>query len=252
MGNKNSTKSSGTGGRGSDRSGQQETNRRKNEVNPNIVKAGTKKVKEEIKKSGTDMYGGVASKATNEYLVSIGEATRGNPYKDAKGNITGYSYRLTSKGHKMKYGTYNAGGPQNPTAMGTAGKGGIMNQIPISEKMFEQQKKIKSIGLAVVSLGAPMLVGQVMRAGAADAFNATYADYKKSFNAKFDKLNANTFSSANNNTSTQNKETANLAFGETNTEVASNNKKSKTTKNTKKYLAGSGQDESSTKRTFYS
>ena len=56
MGSKNSTKSSGTGGRGSDRSDQQETNRRKNEVNPNIVKAGTKKVKEEIKTSGTDMY----------------------------------------------------------------------------------------------------------------------------------------------------------------------------------------------------
>ena len=248
MGSKNSTKSSGTGGRGSDRSGQQETNRRKNEVNPNIVKAGTKKVKEEIKKSGTNMYGGVASKTTNEYLVSIGEAKRGNPYKDSKGNITGYSYRLTSKGHKMKYGTYNPGGPQNPTGMGTVGAGGIMNQIPISEKMFEQQKKFQAIGLAVLSLGGGPIVGSVMRAGAADAFNSTYGDYQKSFNAKFDPLNANTFSASNKQNNT---ETANLAMGET-TQVSSNKKsKSKTTKNTSKYFAGMGVDESTKKRTFY-
>ena len=63
------------------------------------------------------MYGGVASQATNEYLVSIGEAKRGNPYYDNKGNITGYSYNLTGKGHELKYGSYNPGGAQNPTAM---------------------------------------------------------------------------------------------------------------------------------------
>ena len=85
----------------------------------------------------------------------------------------------------------------------------------------------------------------------ADAFNSTYGDYQKSFNAKFDPLNANTFSASNNSNKQNNTETANLAMGET-TQVSSNKKsKSKTTKNTSKYFAGMGVDESTKKRTFY-
>ena len=242
MGSKNSTSSGGSGGRGSDRGGRQETNRRRNEVNPNVVKAGAEKVKKAIKKSGSNMYGDLASQKTNEYLVSIGQAKRGNPYYDHKGKITGYSYNLTAKGHKMKYGTYNAGGPQNPTGMGTVGKGGIMNQIPISEEMFESQKKLQMIATgAMASLGVP-----VMGAAFADYNSKKYSDYKKSFQANKAMGEVNYSSTTANST-----ETANLAFGDT-TDVTSNKKnKSKTTKSTNKFFAGTGTEESTKKRAFY-
>ena len=89
MGSKKSTNSnSGGGGRGD---GRKETNRRRNEINPNVIEGGTKKVKKDIgfnqkkhptegivdsyalksKKGGTGMYGEEVSKTTNEYLVSI-------------------------------------------------------------------------------------------------------------------------------------------------------------------------------------
>ena len=118
MGSKKSTNSnSGGGGRGD---GRKETNRRKAEINPNIITAAQNKVKKDIgfnqrkhptegivdsyalksKKGGTGMYGEEASKATNEYLVSIGEA------KKSKNG----SYFLTSKGRKMKYGDSNVMG----------------------------------------------------------------------------------------------------------------------------------------------
>ena len=133
------------------------------------ITGGTKKVKEEIKKSGTDMYGGVASKATNEYLESIGEATR----------TGGGGYMLTAKGHELKYGSYSPGGPQNPTGMGTVGAGGIMNQIPISKKMFESQKRLQMIATgAMATLGVP-----VMGAAFMDYNKKKYDDYVTSFNS---------------------------------------------------------------------
>lgn len=137
------------------------------------VTGGKKKVKEEIKKSGTDMYGGVASKATNEYLESIGEATKGSQNPDGS-----YNYRLTGRGHELKYGSYNPGGPQNPTGMGTVGAGGIMNQIPISKKMFESQKRLQMIATgAMATLGVP-----VMGAAFMDYNKKKYDDYVTSFN----------------------------------------------------------------------
>jgi len=51
--------------------------------------------------------------------------------------------------------------------------------------------------------------------------------------------------------SKENIETANLGFGTTETEVASNKKKSKTTKKTSKYFAGQGSDESTNTRTGF-
>ena len=133
------------------------------------ITGGTKKVKEAIKKSGTDMYGGTASKATNEYLVDIGEAT----YNEATGG-----YILTGKGHELKYGSYNPGGPQNPTGMGTVGAGGIMNQIPISKKMFESQKRLQMIATgAMATLGIPLMGAAFM-----DYNKKRYSDYVTSFN----------------------------------------------------------------------
>ena len=239
MGDKNSTSSNSNAGAG-DRSN-------------NATKKATKAVKKAVSFSQTkhptegivdsytfkdgkknQMYGGQVSKATNDYLVSIGEAKK----------TGGGGYMLTSKGWKMKYGSYKAGGPQEGSAMGSGGAG-IMSQIPISEKMFERQKKIQSIGLGVLSLAAGPLVGTVMRAGAADAFNSTYGDYRKSFQAN-KAMGSVDYSSP----TTQSTETANLAMGDT-TQVTNNKKKSKTTKSTNKFFAGTGTEESTKKRAFY-
>ena len=83
-----------------------------------------------------EMYGGRSSQFTNEYLVSIGEAKRGNPYYDHKGKITGYSYNLTSKGREMKYG-------QSGGAMGSGDPTGIMSSTAISRTMWESQKEVQ-------------------------------------------------------------------------------------------------------------
>lgn len=90
------------------------------------------------KKDVGEMYGGKASQMTNEYLVSIGEAKRGNPYYDHKGKITGYSYMLTSTGREMKYG-------KSQGAMGSGDPTGIMTGTPISQQMYESQKQVQSL-----------------------------------------------------------------------------------------------------------
>ena len=249
MGSKKST-SSNAGGRGS---GRKETNRRKKDSATNQTQGATKAVKKAVSFSQTkhptegivdsytfkdgkknQMYGGQVSKATNDYLVSIGEAKK----------TGGGGYMLTSKGWKMKYGSYTAGQTQTGSAMGS-GQGGVMGNIPISEKMFERQNKIKALMLGGLSLMAGPIVGTPMRMAAADSLNAKYGDYKKSFTANL--AMGNTQPTA----SKENIETANLGFGTTETEVASNKKKSKTTKKTSKYFAGQGSDESTNTRTGF-
>ena len=186
-----------------------------------------------------EMYGGQVSMETNKYLEDIGEAKKGSQNPDGS-----YNYLLTSKGWKMKYGSYTAGQTQTGSAMGS-GQGGVMGNIPISEKMFERQNKIKALMLGGLSLMAGPIVGTPMRMAAADSLNAKYGDYKKSFTANL--AMGNTQPTA----SKENIETANLGFGTTETEVASNKKKSKTTKKTSKYFAGQGSDESTNTRTGF-
>ena len=186
-----------------------------------------------------EMYGGQVSMETNKYLEDIGEAKKGSQNPDGC-----YNYLLTSKGWKMKYGSYTAGQTQTGSAMGS-GQGGVMGNIPISEKMFERQNKIKALMLGGLSLMAGPIVGTPMRMAAADSLNAKYGDYKKSFTANL--AMGNTQPTA----SKENIETANLGFGTTETEVASNKKKSKTTKKTSKYFAGQGSDESTNTRTGF-
>jgi hypothetical protein len=112
-----------------------------------------------------EMYGGRASQMTNEYLVSIGEAKRGNPYYDHKGKITGYSYMITAQGKEMKYG--KSGG-----AMGSGDPTGIMSSTAISRTMWDAQKDVQQL----MKLG-PM--GLMMSASKAN--EASYNKYLNSF-----------------------------------------------------------------------
>ena len=206
-------------------------------------KKGTKNVlalKLSKTKGGTSMFGSEASQATNEYLASIGEAKKGNPYYDHKGNITGYSYFLTSKGKEMKYG-------KSEGAMGSGDPSGIMSSVPISEAMFEKQKKIQTVALAGMSLAMPMGGGQLLRAAAADTFQRPYSDYISTF-YKGQSGEAN-FAKAE-GFANQGKDTANLAMGTTVSD-GGEKKSTKFTKKTTKYFAGSYADESKKKRKFF-
>ena len=143
---------------------------------------GEKKTKAyNLKGKDRDLYGKEASQATNEYLVSIGEATRGRKLDDGT-----YGYMLTSKGKEMKYG--KSGG-----AMGSGDPTGIMSSTPISAKMHERQKTIQAIALGAMSLAFPSTgIGAIggfgLRATAADALKNKgqkgYNEYMKKFEKK--------------------------------------------------------------------
>jgi len=149
--------------------------------------SGEKKTKAyKLKGKDKDFFGSEASQATNKYLVSIGAAKQGNPYYDDKGNITGYSYLLTSKGKKMKYGI--SGG-----AMGSGDSTGIMTSIPISQPMHKTQKFIQGIATMAMSLvmpktGVGAFGGFALRSTAADSFQSMnqkgYNTYMKKFEQK--------------------------------------------------------------------
>jgi len=121
--------------------------------------------------TGDQMYGGAASAATNKYLESIGEATQGSQNPDGS-----YNYLLTAKGWEMKYGSYTPGQAQEGGAMGD-GSSGIMGGIPISEEMFDSQKKLQ-----MIATGAMALAGVPVMGAAFAEYNANkYSDYVNKF-----------------------------------------------------------------------
>ena len=264
MGSKKSTSSSSGNGGGSYGGGEQNKKERKKVIKKIQTKKGIKVVKKKLgitemkhgpmdylqtkkgtkdvlalklsgTKGGTSMFGSEVSQATNEYLVSIGEAKRGRKLDDGT-----YGYLLTSKGREMKYG-------KSQGAMGSGDPSGIMSSVPISEAMFEKQKKIQTLALAGMSLAMPMGGGQLLRAAAADTFQRPYSDYISTFyegqsgEANFAK--AEGFAN-------QGKDTANLAMGSTVSD-GGEKKSTKFTKKTTKYFAGSYADESKKKRKFF-
>lgn len=188
----------------------------------------------------THMYGGTLSTATNDYLVDIGEAT----YNEATGG-----YNLTPKGWALKYGSYTAGGPQNPTGAVGGNTGGVMGNTPLSDQMFEHQNKMKNIIFGALAVVSPFPVSAVLGQASEQAHNqkGKYGDYIKSFEA------SQTANLAMGSVSNQNPETANLGMGDT--EVASNTttnkKKGKTHKKTGNFFAGTGVDESTSIREFF-
>ena len=243
MGSKNKT-SSASGNQGGEKSGNNNVYIAPKKETKKATETVKKKVKFQTDASGNTytmkdgkknyMYGGQVSKATNEYLFSIGEAKK----------TGGGGYMLTSKGWAMKYGSYTAGQAQEGTAMGTGNTASMMGSVPISEQMFEQQKKIKAIALGSMSIMAGPIVGSPLRMMAGKELTKQYSDYQKSF-----KANLNTTFDVS---SLTNEGVANSAMGEVDTvmNTSTNKKKSKTTKDTTKYFAGTGTDESTNKRTF--
>jgi len=241
MGNKNSTNSRAGAGDRSNNRAQEGSNEVQSKIDRQRYGAGVayssgKITKKKLDK--TEMYGGNASKYTNQFIAKqpassglYATTKDGKMMRTSNGNPI-----LTTKGYNLKYGSTGA--------MGIGDKNSIMGSVRISEAMFESQKKTKAIMLGGLSIFAGPVVGTVMRMGAADALNSNYQDYQKSFSAN---MSSNKFDSP----SAQTTETANKAMGTTENNTSTKTKtKSKTTKSTTKYLAGQGMDVSTKKRFF--
>ena len=116
-----------------------------------------------------EMFGGKASQYTNQYLERIGEAKKGSQNPDGSWN-----YNLTSKGWKMKYGSYTPGQIQTGSAMGTGDPRGIMTgAMPISQAMWQSQKNMQRI----MKLGPLGLLSQAAQN------EKGYTDYLQKFYA---------------------------------------------------------------------
>jgi len=171
----------------------------------------------------TEMFGEKASKYTDEYLKQSGVP------------------RYSKLWNELKYGI-------SGSAMGSGDPSGIMTSVPISEAMFESQKKIQTLSLAGMSMVMPMVLGQGMRAYAADTYQRPYSDYMSTF-YKGQSGEAN-FAKAK-GFANQGQDTANLAMGDTTIPSGGEKKSTKFTKQTTKYFAASYSDQSKKKRKMF-
>lgn len=114
------------------------------------------------------MYGGYASEAAKKEMANAGLGT----YNEATGSFG--NVVKDPKTGKMKI--VNTGATMG-TGMGT-GEGTVMGQIPISQKMFESQKKLQMIATGAMALTGIPLVG----AAYLDIRKKKYDDYVSNFN----------------------------------------------------------------------
>ena len=137
-----------------------------------------------------DMYGGAASKATDDYLVSQGKVKVGNYFKKVGGNFVRISKeegeKLYAKGDpsisrstigdtkskELKYGKSN-------TAMGSGDPTGIMTSTQISQPMFESQKKMQGLVMGAMALGGIPLAGSMLLDNSRPGNN--YSNYLNKF-----------------------------------------------------------------------
>ena len=174
MGSKTSTSSSsGGGGGGSNNNNNNQANQIAKQVKKDIGFSQTKHPTEGIVNTYTfkdgkknEMYGGQASTAAKIRMAEAGLGTY-NENNDSFQNVVG---------NKIISSTGIMG-----TSMGS-GQNTIMGQIPISEKMFEQQKKIKMMALLPLSALAPFPVSSVLGYAANQARKDQYSNYINSFN----------------------------------------------------------------------
>tara|TARA_A100001515_G_scaffold71383_1_gene56795 strand:+ start:4038 stop:4775 length:738 start_codon:yes stop_codon:yes gene_type:complete len=165
--NKGTSSSSGGGSYGGDR---YDSSDQRSEATKSVGKVVVNKAVQKEKDKGNMMYGGAASTATNEFLVSIGEATKGSQNPDGS-----FNYILTSKGYEMKYGQKPGGAAP---AMGTGNPAGILTSTKISKEMFESQQKLKTaIAGGMALMGVPFIPSAM----AYDARRTSFENYSNNF-----------------------------------------------------------------------
>ena len=165
--NKGTSSSSGGGSYGGDR---YDSSDQRSEATKSVGKVVVNTAVQKEKDKGNMMYGGAASTATNEFLVSIGEATKGSQNPDGS-----FNYMLTSKGYEMKYGQKPGGAAP---AMGTGNPAGILTSTKISKEMFESQQKLKTaIAGGMALMGIPFIPSAM----AYDARRTSFENYSNNF-----------------------------------------------------------------------
>jgi len=128
------------------------------------------------------MYGEAASTAAKKAMDKAGLGTY-NKDNDSFQNVVGNQI-ISSTG-------------MMGTSMGS-GENTIMGQIPISEKMFESQKRIQMIATgAMAAVGVP-----IMGAAFMDYNRKRYSDYVTSFNSALGSTSSSTSYAAKSNTDT--------------------------------------------------
>lgn len=226
--NKGTSSNSGGGSYGGDR---YDSSDQRSEATKSVGKVVVNTAVQKEKNKGNMMYGGAASTATNEFLVSIGEATKGSQNPDGS-----FNYMLTSKGYEMKYGQKPGGAAP---AMGTGNPAGILTSTKISKEMFESQQKFQ-LGLAALTgiMGVPLVPTTL----ANSALGTSYTDYVQRREGGFyNKAGVvGKFLPSNN----QNQQTQNQRQDEmSNTQMVNEDKKKK--------IAGLGASTTTQGRTFF-
>tara|TARA_R110002012_G_scaffold215676_1_gene386755 strand:- start:12 stop:752 length:741 start_codon:yes stop_codon:yes gene_type:complete len=188
MGGKTSTSSS-SGGNNNNNNNNNQANQIANQVKKDIGFSQTKHPTEGIVntyafKDGkkNEMYGGQASTAAKKRMAEAGLGTY-NENNDSFQNVVGNQI-ISSTG-------------MMGTSMGS-GENTIMGQIPISEKMFESQRRIQMIATgAMAAVGAPLMGAAFM-----DYNRKRYSDYITSFNSALGSTSSSTSYAAKSNTDT--------------------------------------------------
>ncbi len=216
MGSQNSTSSNSGGGGNSGGSGNRH-NDRQNQINQKKAIKISKQVKKDIGLTAVGGLGGknqgyIAANAANPLMYG-GDASRWAKKRMQQEGLGTYNMERGSfqnvVGNKIISGTDKIMG-------GTMGDGSnsVMGQIPISKKMFESQKRMKTLAMLGMSAVMPGISGSLMRANALYEQSKRYNDY----NTKFLNNQGQGASSFQSNETAQT-QTANKGMGEVKTET---------------------------------
>ena len=179
-----------------------------------------------------DMYGGAASKATDDYLVETGQVKVGNYFKKEGGNFIRISKKEgeklyaagdpsisrstlgNTKSKELKYGKSNS-------AMGSGDPSGIMTSTAISQPMHKRQQQIKAMTLAALSFVSPSPVSTLLRMGAMESYGkmgqAGYSQYLNKFYSNISGETSSYASKGTVNENTKDKEVASANITKTRT-----------------------------------
>lgn len=230
MGSKNSTSSSSNSNSNSNRNNSgsgNSYNDRQEKINQKKSIAISKRVKKGLGLTAVGGLGGnnegyIASKA-DKPLMYGGEASRlTKKAMDAEG--LGTYNLMTGSFTNVKDNKIISGADRIMGGTMGDGSSSVMGQIPISKKMFESQKRTKTLAMLGMSAVMPGIAGSLMRANALYEQSKGYNDY----NTKFLNNQAQGTSSFQSTEGAQT-QTANKGMGEvsTQTEEKKSNKFSK-------------------------
>ena len=215
MGSQNST-SSNSGGGNSGGSGNSH-NDSQNQINQKKAIKISKQVKKDIGLTAVGGLGGknqgyIAANADNPLMYG-GDASRMAKKRMQQEGLGTYNMEKESFTNVVGNKIISGSGAIMGGTMGD-GSNSVMGQIPISKKMFESQKRMKTLAMLGMSAVMPGIGGSLMRA------NALYEQSKgyNAYNTKFLNNQGQGASSFQSNETAQT-QTANKGMGEVKTET---------------------------------